>query len=172
MTIYMRKTLFLILALVSLGLLTACNLPWKSAENVKVLTFYYTDGGDVQSDAYSEALLVFTPDYALRTLGVKYSSSHPKKKVQLPGDSYAGSGVVGGEFFDRFEEITGKVDDGEILDSDAKCVGGYTLKIVLQEQAGKLKNLRIPNCLGKEDQAAELKPLYDDVVALLLKDVD
>jgi len=124
--------------LVILVSFAACSLFKDSHEDVGSLAFL--------SD---EILLEVTPDFEMRTLSVKY----------LEND-----GIIGGDFFDRIEEIL-DVFEGDVEGSED---GEFSLAIGMMD--GKVFRYRFAE--GSESEEFKLiSSFYDDVVLLFSEDV-
>lgn len=124
--------------LVLLVSLAACSLFGGGLEDVGSLAF-----------VRDELMLEVTPDFEMRTLSVKY----------LEND-----GVIGGDFFDRIEEIL-DVFEGDVGGSED---GEFTLAIGMRD--GKVYRYRFDE--GSESEEFMLiSSFYDDVVLLFSEDV-
>jgi hypothetical protein len=124
--------------LVLLALLVACSLFGDNSEDVGSLAF-----------VRDEVMLEVTPDFEMRTLSVKYLENE---------------GVIGGDFFDRIEEIL-DVFEGDVGGSEN---GEFTLAIGMRD--GKVYRYRFDE--GSESEEFMLiSSFYDDVVLLFSEDV-
>lgn len=124
--------------LVVLVSFAACSLFGDGSEDVGSLAF-----------VRGEVMLEVTPDFEMRTLSVKYLENE---------------GVIGGDFFDRIEEIL-DVFEGDVGGSED---GEFSLAIGMTD--GKVFRYGFDE--GSESEEFVLiSSFYDDVVLLFSEDV-
>jgi hypothetical protein len=168
----MKKLLgFVLVGGIALFMLTACSWPWGNAPKIESMKISVNSGA-LPPEYYTEGTMNIKPDYTLRTVAVDYSSSFPYKKVPADGDNFKGNAIIGGEFFDRFEEIVKILNKDLVFDSGKEaCVGASVVKVTVKGLDLKENIFDIPGCLDNSNKATIIKPYYDDVVGLLSKNV-
>ncbi len=120
----MKKLVNIALFLVFAILFSGC-MGGYGAEKVTSLSFELVDGDSTASD-YSQTNIVLAPDYELRNLAVDYGHVFPNRTeetVQLDVDT---EGMLGGDFFDQFEEVMVVV-----MDKDFKAEEGEVVLMVI-----------------------------------------
>ncbi len=103
--------------------------------------------------------LLITPDYSMRTFSVTY--------FDVVSDS-ADEGIVGGEFFDRFEAVVEwmqDIDDMEELEE-------YDVQVtVITEKNQEDSNRYYFDFKNEIEGLGEFKSFHDDLTDLLFKDL-
>lgn len=159
-----------LLLITGLLVMQACSLPWLFSEKVKSMVISYRDGAIVPEE-YIESVMEIEPDYELRTIAVNYKMGHPRKQVRTEEDTFSGEAVIGGEYFDRFEELVGFVNEWVEKPTDEEvCVGGYQLSVKMSVLNGDVLSLETSSCPGTGGENL-IKTFNDDVIGLLTKNV-
>lgn len=160
----MKKGL-LILALSLCGVLvfSACSL--FSQEPVVSSIEFSVSSGSPDSELYSESHLVIKPDNELRTLAISYARDFSNDIYE----DIKSDGVIGGNFFDRFEEILLEFDGYQESQTElALGQGEFYFSITQNENETKNYLFEV------EDSSTEyvlVKSFYSDVIELFSEDV-
>jgi hypothetical protein len=168
----MKKWIYFVLVVI-VGLAVFVLLSWSFGNGsvVNTLEIAYSSG-PLPPEYYNKADMTIKPDYALRTISVDYVSEGPYEDGSIDGNSFKGSATMGGEYFDRFEEVV-EVLSQRVEDSKSNdCDGGSSLGILARGLNGKDDAFLITSCLQAGDPARIVKPFYDDVVTLLTRTKD
>ncbi|MBI4975727.1 hypothetical protein HZC20_03540 [Candidatus Peregrinibacteria bacterium] len=106
---------------------SACSFDlFKKSYDASLVTFY-VDDGNVPKSEYSQSKVEIIPNYESRTLDVKYV-----KKDNSSSDIPGSKGLVGGEFFDRFEKVLDLINNGSFDSSqkeNKKDGGKFLIKV-------------------------------------------
>lgn len=150
----MKKFLFLSVFLLMSLLLLGC---FSSGAKVEKVTMYV-------SDQVADATVEIIPDYKKRTLELTYKKDDLKAKK----DEVATAGQVGGEYFDRFENLVKFVnEESKAVSNDAKTDKNQgILKIVVEKsdrEAVQLETYWNDSLEGLE----EVRALYLDITTML-----
>ncbi len=121
--------------------LTSCSLLGKSYEDVEAL--YFTK---------DSVVLSVVPDHELRTLAITYDENN--------------TGVIGGDFFDRAEEILGAFDGYPINVEDKE--GTFIFSIEMND--GETKK-HIFDMADVSEEFGLLENFYSDVSELFSEDI-
>jgi hypothetical protein len=135
------KLRILVMLVAVMVVLSSCDLFGKSYEDVKAL--YFTKD--------SVVLSVF-PDHELRTLAITYDENN--------------SGVIGGDFFDRAEEILGAFDEYPVSVEDKE--GTFTFSVEMND--GETKK-HIFDLTDVSEEFGLLDSFYFDVSELFSEDI-
>ncbi len=118
------------------------------------------------NDKSSATVLTLTPDYSKRTFSVDYKKDYVDTKQK----SVAFTGQMGGEYFDRFEEMakvvkkyTKPVSKEEKLPA---AVVNSMLKAVVEGTDKKTSTMEVSVDADSKD-VQDIKSFYDDIVKLL-----
>jgi hypothetical protein len=155
-------------AILFLGLLMmqACSWPWGSGQKISSMEIAY-NSGSVPPEVYQEAIMDITPDYELRTISVNYKRDYPLKTEKLQEDVFKGDAVIGGEYFDRFEDVEKLVGE-QVVTENEPCLGGYEYFVTVKTLAGEEFSKSISSC---SEKVAVVDDFYNDIVDLLTKNV-
>lgn len=131
----------------------------------------------VYPDSYSYVeILDLAPNYEERTLDVEYREVYPFSVPEKEDNII--EGMVGGEFFDRFELIIEEYIDGDILElsnSMDYCFEESTFFLGVEEYSGKpggYDRIDLTHCGEPEgEMLIEIEAFYKDVVNLLTEDI-
>lgn len=135
----MKKRLIIGISVLSLFLFSACDLFGEKYEDINSLTF--NNNG---------LLLEAIPDYEMRTLSVVYDAED--------------AGIIGGDFFDRAEEILGVWVDSEVEKSE----GNFIFSIY--REGGEV-NEYFFDLTDTSEEFLLLETFYTDVSELFNEDV-
>lgn len=132
---------------------------------------YFTDNGAVSPPYYYESTLVFVPDYELRTLEVDYSVFYPFRTEETESVDIDTEGVIGGDYFDRFEEVVNLFEKGNFDDFKKEgIVGAGRFDVVLEKEDGSLGKYSFMG-VAENKNFETVKSFHDDVVTLFTEDV-
>jgi len=137
------KKWFLVLLLVSVFSLSAC---FQKKFDVASVTIYFD----------AEGVMVVEPDMEARTLGVVFEEGAEEME-----------GMVGGEFYDRFEEILRQLEKYEKDYVGAEAVPNSTLVVSWVKSSGQ--NYQKGDFLDS-DEVESFGSFYDDVAELLTEE--
>lgn len=137
----MKKGLLSGISILILLIFSGCDLFVKSYEDVQAL--YFTK---------DEVVLSVVPDHELRTLAVTYNEIN--------------TGVIGGDFFDRVEEILGAFEDYPVETEDKE--GAFTFSI--EKTDGDTKKY-VFDITDESEEFGLLDSFYTDVSELFSEDV-
>jgi hypothetical protein len=166
----MRRWIYIIfVCLAVLIVVQACVFPWQSSLKMASVMISRNSGA-LPPDYYKEEVMNIIPDYELRTISVDYSATMPFKKEKSEDDTFKGDAIVGGEYFDRFEEIVDMADNYSAKTESDGCVGGSMVSIGLKTADGKEKTVSIYSCGGGGDGVL-IDGFYGDIIDLLTKNV-
>ncbi len=121
--------------------LSSCSLFGESYEDVQAL--YFTK---------DEVVLVVVPDHEMRTLAVTYNESN--------------TGVIGGDFFDRVDEILGVFEDYPVEARDKE--GAFAFSV---EKADGDTKKYVFDMTDDSDEFGLLDSFYTDVAELFSEEV-
>lgn len=150
-----------------------CSVFSANASDVVSIEFY-VDDGKIPDDYFSVSNLKLTPSLNERTLSLDYGRTYPKAsgsaKAQNPDAK--NSGVVGGEFYDRFEEITALVLDGKLKSADSydPSTGVGKFDVTLNFKNGKSQKYDY-SMIQNDVQFDAVKSLFVDLTNLFSQDV-
>lgn len=156
--------------LFSVFVFAGCSAADNGSASVLSLDYDLNDG-DVPVEQYSETDLELVPNYEDRTLSFKYTRMFPgRTDATVDSDKFA-EGIIGDDFFDRFEEIAKAMNSGEVSGtSEEECNGGVDFTVAMDNADDRFDSSEdIHVCDNERDQM--LKAFYDDVVGLLNADV-
>ncbi len=161
------KKRILFLSFLFLFVFSACTFFNNSKEDVSYLRFSVKD--DASNGTQSQEVQIsFQPDYELRTMSVKYSLIFPYKTDVTENSDISNEGVIGGEFFDRFEKIldaTKKDIWNKQKDSTAP-----TFIISVEKENGEIKDYDL-YAVEDEEVFKTIEQFYLDVIDLFSQDV-
>ncbi|MFH1533809.1 MAG: hypothetical protein ABID64_02665 [Nitrospirota bacterium] len=120
---------------------SSCSLFGKSYEDVEAL--YFTK---------DEVVLAVVPDHELRTLAVTYDENN--------------TGVIGGDFFDRVDEIFGVFENYPVVLEDKE--GAFAFSI---EKSGGDTKKYVFDMTDDSDEFGLLDSFYTDVSELFSEEV-
>jgi len=169
----MKKIIYSLILVAIFGLVyTGCSVFNVKASDV-VSAQFYVDDGNIPADYFSVSNLKLTPSVNDRTLSLDYSRSYPKAsgsaKIQNP--DVKNNGVVGGEFFDRFDEITSLILEGKLKSAAYDpSTGVGKFEVTLNFKNGKSQKYdysMIQNDTGFDS----VKSLFTDLTNLFSQDV-
>jgi hypothetical protein len=147
----MKKLIFIGIALLLTFSFAACKvLFWDFDKSVSELVFYYT-----------EANLKIVPDYQIRSLSIEYETEG--------NDAIKTDGIVGGEYFDRFEGVV-EILDSDSLETNGTCVGDYNLSYTMTNVSGNEYNEKLHLCDDYSEDVEFVRDFYLDTVKLLVED--
>lgn len=165
----MKKLLFPILFLILMIFLVFSVSGCFGAIKMKSLSFYVNDGA-ILPQYYSESKLELVPNYDDRTLAVAFSQVYPYRTAETAVEDFSTEGIIGGEYFDRYEQI---VDF--ILKYEMPAKSKASLTEVQRVFLVNLENLRgekysIETLWEESDSDIEtLRAFYLEVKTLLLE---
>lgn len=136
--------------------------------NVTKLSFHATSGA-LPPDYYWESDLDLSPDFTVRTFSIKYVKNFPYKKP-APKAMVPAEGTVGGEFFDRFENILTMVKDYKAVENAEPLLGAGALTLKVETRNGAKKEYQFARALTPESFDA-VNSFYTDVTSLFIEDV-
>lgn len=154
---------FLLFISVFLG----CSFFSDGKKEISSLNFSVKDNSESGTN-YSEANIFFKPDYELRTLTVNYSLIFPYKTEDENVSNISTEGVIGGEFFDRFEEILDATSK-DIWNTQKDAKAG-TFLISIEKKNGDKKEYDLYT-LDDKKVFELIENFYLDVIDLFSKDV-
>lgn len=175
----MKKILLSIFVVFSVLVLAGC---FGSSSKVASLTFTGNDSTAIPPQYYSETKMEIFPSYKERTLNVRYTTVHPKKLevsaeelVADPGeDDINATGSVGGEYFDRFEEVVEFVKEYEAPeDLKEETVSGElpTFGVKVESLRGKVYEIsNYWEARENDPEFKEMTTLYLDLAKLLTEE--
>jgi|GEM_PF-1688281 len=147
---FMKKILYSFLTLLMLVGLTACF----GARDVASFSMTFKDQSGV-------ATLNLTPDYSKRTFAVDYKKDFSDKKQK----SAAFTGQMGGEYFDRFEEMTKYVKSYKVPTDSSVVKDELSFKAMVENADKTVQSMEVsPN---DAKNIGGLKAFYDDILKLL-----
>lgn len=161
----MKKIFLSVFVAVFVVLFSGCY--FFGDKEVSSLTFVLRENGvDKAAADYSESYFRLVPDYEFRTLAVDYSVTYPNKSIDGKPDSYESSGVIGADYFDRFQKIVDlfydlKVNPGEVGDFEVKVEYPDAEYLYLFDFNG------VPEISG----FADVKAFYSDLDKLFFENV-
>ena len=144
----------------------------RGGGRVEFLTISYNNG-PVSPEYHVEDTLKLVPDYGLRTVKVSYSSVFPYKK-EGSKEVFNGEGMVGGEYFDRFESVLTVVKDMKNTGDEAVvgCTGGKNMSLdVGYPGEASPARLKFYLCGVQKSNVEFIESFYNDVTVLLKADV-
>ncbi|MFA6305753.1 MAG: hypothetical protein WC651_03420 [Candidatus Gracilibacteria bacterium] len=135
---------------------------------------FYIDDGNIPDDYFSVSTLKLTPGLDDRTLSLDYMRSYPKAtgsaKIQNP--DVKNNGIVGGEFYDRFEETVDLVLKGDLKSSEAYDSSSGVGKFVVTLNSKDGKSQKYDYSLIQNDiEFDSVKSLFTDLTNLFNSDV-
>lgn len=175
----MRKILLNIFVVFSVLVLAGC---FGNSSRVASLTFTGNDSTAIPPQYYSETKMEILPNYKERILSVRYTTVHPRKLevpaeelVADPGeDDINAIGSVGGEYFDRFEEVTEFVKEYEApedLKEGTISVGSATFGVKVESLRGKVYEIsNYWEARENNPEFREMTTLYLDLAKLLTEE--
>ncbi len=170
----MKKVIysFILVGIFSL-IYTGCSLFNLKASDV-VSAEFYVDDGNIPDDYFSVSTFKLTPSLTDRTISLDYARLYPKasESVKLENPEVKNNGIVGGEFFDRFDEMTDLVLDGKLKNSveydPATGVGKFEL--TLNFKNGKSQKYDY-SMIQNDVEFDSIKSLFTDLTNLFSQDV-
>lgn len=161
----MKKGLIIIvLSLCMLLVFSGCGF-FTKAPIISQMEFSLSSGTP-GSDSYNEFNLVVKPDNELRTLAILYVQN-------FSNDIYEDKemdGVIGGNFFDRFEEILKQFEDSVETQSELDLVEPGKLLFTIKLNENEDRNFVFD--AGDSSMEYQLvKSFYSDVIELFSEDV-
>ncbi len=119
---------------------------------------------------YFESDLSFVPDYRLRSLSVYYQIVYPYGDETSEEDFYT-EGIIGGENFDRFEEILLVLDEESDEVVEESCVGGHSFGVEFRPVDREKINKDFYICGDMGENLKLMESFYLDVVEMLTTDL-
>lgn len=172
--VLMKKIIYsLILVGIFSLVYTGCSVFSVKASDV-VSAEFYVDDGNIPADYFSVATLKLVPSLADRTLSLDYTRSYPKasESVKLQSPDVKNNGVVGGEFFDRFDEMTALVVDEKLKSSNSydPSTGVGKFELTLNFKDGKSQKYDY-SMIQNDVEFDSVKSLFTDLTNLFSQDV-
>ena len=161
----MRKVFHLLLIGVVAAVFSGC---FGSGGDVLVLNIGSNDGS-VPPQFYSEAALMITPIYEDRTLSLEYKLVYPNRTEETLDEDIDAAGIVGGENFDRFEEIVQLIKDSDYSNELSESVGGGNLTVDLELINGDTRNFDV-DWNNDSPGLEEIRTFYFDLNNLLTEE--
>lgn len=160
----MRKLSFLFLV-VAIFIFSAC----MKSEKIGSIVFS-VDDGPIPPQFYSVEDLQLTPTYEDRTLTVTYKQGFPNRTEETIVQDSEAQGEVGGEFFDRFEELVDFAKDYDQGASNSDLgIGFGVFKMSVFNESGEL--LYEVDSNWSDDGISTLKDFFLDLKTLLTAEV-
>ncbi|MBD3360527.1 hypothetical protein GF366_01865 [Candidatus Peregrinibacteria bacterium] len=132
---------------------------------------YFTDNGAVSPPYYYESSLIFVPDYELRTLEVSYSVVYPFRTEETESIDVDTEGIIGGNYFDRFEKIVNLFESGKFDDlKEEDIVGAGGFDVILEKEGSSVEKYSFRG-VTENKNFKTVKSFHDDVVALFSEDL-
>ncbi|MDP2642301.1 MAG: hypothetical protein Q8P62_00470 [Candidatus Peregrinibacteria bacterium] len=170
----MKKIIYSVILVAIFGLVYAgCSVFGAKAEDVVSIEFYIDDG-NIPDDYFSVSTLKLIPSLGDRTLSLDYVRSYPKASgsVKAQNPDVKNNGVVGGEFYDRFEESIALILDGKLKNSDSYDVSTGVGKFVVSLNFKNGKNQKYDYSMIQNDVEFDpVRSLFLDVTNLFSQDV-
>ncbi|MDD3861737.1 MAG: hypothetical protein PHP74_02500 [Candidatus Gracilibacteria bacterium] len=151
---------------VALVFVQAFSWPWDTGKNIEKMEMSYKSG-PVSPEYYEESVIVFSPDYATRTLSLTYLVDKPFKAEKNSLDFFEGEGVVGGEYFDKFLEV-GRIVGENLEEMELPCLGGFEYFITVSYKGEDDVSKSFYGC---DDESSFLNSFYEGVELLLTQNV-
>jgi len=171
--LFMKKWIYVVFVCIA-GLLAAqaCAFPWQSSLKAVSVTISHNNG-TVAPDYYEEGIMNVSPDYELRTISVDYNMTRPLKKEKTESDTFKGDAIIGGEYFDKFEDVVDMVNNYSADTKEEPCVGGSTFVVALKMTDGKESLISVFSCgeSGENVDAGLIDDFYSGIIDLLTKNV-
>ncbi len=168
----MKKNILVCTFLISVLVFSGCD--WFASPDNDVVSLRFSVAEDsVPEEFYAEAELKVVPDYELRTLAVDYTLFFPYRTEMTDLADIDTEGVIGGDYFDRFEDIIGilKMDTyEEIKNEELKVVGAYNFIVEVEREGEKVDTYWL-GWHEEFEKFEEIDSFYIDVVALFMEDV-
>ncbi len=162
----MRRVFHLFLIVVAVAFFSAC---FGSNGNVLVLHIETTDGS-IPPQFYSETDLMVSPIYEDRTLSLEYTRVYPDRTEETLDADVDTGGIVGGENFDRFEEIVELIKGFDYEGKDEGTIGGSTLIVDLEFVNGEHRRFEI-DWNNESEGLEEIRSFYLDLSNMLTEEV-
>lgn len=156
----------LILAFLGILLVFVAISCWGSPK-MKSLTFLVNDG-PISPEYYSESVVGIIPNYDDRTLNVTFQQTYPYKTEESEFADFTTSGSIGGEFFDRYEQIVEYVLNYESVETEP-ILGAGVFLVELQNLKGKVYSIETTVGAAIEGMD-ELNQFYLEVKDLLTEE--
>ncbi|MFH1218360.1 MAG: hypothetical protein V1679_00775 [Candidatus Peregrinibacteria bacterium] len=157
---------FVVLAVMAVvvALFTMCSF-WRGGVGDVSKVVFFVNPGALGPEYYFESVLEVVPDYELRTLAVDYKYEFPLSDDR--GKDIASEGVVGGEFFDRFEGVLNVLEDYKVVKEDIVGAGVFDVTVV-----NKNKEIKYNFHTGIEDEDFKfLEDFQKDLEGVFLEEV-
>ncbi|MCK9186670.1 hypothetical protein M0P48_04515 [Candidatus Gracilibacteria bacterium] len=170
----MKKVIYSLILVAIFSLVYAgCSIfEVKPSEIVSVE--FYIDDGNIPNDYFSVSTLKLTPSLTDRTISLDYERSYPKasESIKIQNPDVKNNGVVGGEFYDRFEEMTVLVLDGDLKNSDKYDVstGVGKFELTLNSKDGGSQKYDY-SMIQNDTEFDSVKSLFTDLTNLFSQDV-
>jgi len=167
---------------IGLFIFSSCALWGGSGGDVISLTYKWQEGA-VPPSYFSEETLNISPDYEERLLKLEYEKVFPYRDEETLEEDFEGDGAVGGQFFDRFEEIITYFENGDIdnffkeIQSNGGCEGGsgFSLIFAMEKSSEEFSThgYCLPSVGGKDANEVFdfLDDFYRDAINLLTESV-
>lgn len=166
----MRKVFCLILTLgVALITLQSCGFPWSNSNEIALMTIS-RNNGTVAPEFYEESSMSVKPDYELRTISVDYTMIRPIKEIKTAEDTFKGDAVIGGEYFDEFDEVVKVINAADGPGEKEPCLGAPDVSVTLKKLGGDDMTVVVGGC-GKDDGRELVEKFHTNVVDLLTNNV-
>ncbi|MFH1284446.1 MAG: hypothetical protein ABIH78_02545 [Candidatus Peregrinibacteria bacterium] len=149
----------------------------RGSEDVASVTFL-VNNGMVSPPYYAETSIVLVPDYDSRTLSVNYSVLYPYRSEETDAGDVATDGVVGGEFFDQFENVLNilaapSMKNFEPVSDDEDIVGAGSFVVRLFGSEEKIGEFDFTGADVSQDVDGYgvVRAFYDDLVLLFSQEI-
>ncbi|PIZ76705.1 hypothetical protein COY05_00425 [Candidatus Peregrinibacteria bacterium CG_4_10_14_0_2_um_filter_38_24] len=170
----MKKIIYSVILVAIFGLVYAgCSVFGAKVEDVFSIEFYIDDG-NIPDDYFSVSTLKLIPSPGDRTLSLDYGRTYPKAEgsVKAQNPDVKNNGVVGGEFYDRFEEAVALILDGKLKNSDSYDASTGVGKFAVSLNLKNGKNQKYDYSMIQNDVEFDpVRSLFLDVTNLFSQDV-
>lgn len=171
----MKKIIYSIILVAIFGLVYAgCSAFTAKPADVASVEFY-VDDGNIPADLFSISSMKLSPAAGKdRTLSLEYSRTYPKAsgsaKAQNP--DVKNNGVVGGDFYDRYEEMMNLVFEGKLKSADVydASTGVGQFAVIITFKNGKVQKYDY-SAIQNDPSFDTIKSLFIDLTNLFSQDV-
>ncbi len=162
------KKLFLLITAFSLFLFSACGQV-GSDEKAEIISLGFNVDEGVDGPFHSVSDVMVVPDKELRTLQVEYRLTFPDRTEETIELDIQTDGIVGGDYFDRFEEILMILDNGIVELSDFEDMDGE-LSFFIERSDGLMEDYKF-SLADDRNQVTEIVDYYYDITSLFKEEV-